>query len=708
MKLFSLNIDKHICESLYQNSKYGIFSHIISIIILFFFFWNITKFNDWILWFSTLTIATLIKLLITFLFFKKKPKDQHINYWYSTFILSSFILSAVWSLTIINLFPDNHPVYQLIIIIIVTGLSMGSLLTLSIDKLAILSFSQPIILSTAVRLYLVDDDSYQTITFLLLVLDIPVIAAALHTSEILQHLHNLAAAERDMNLAKTTFLVNMSHEIRTPMNAVIGIGYLLEKTKLSTKQADYVEKLKQASETLLGIINSILDFSRIEAGRMELENTAFFLDTILKTVKAHVITQAQKKALNFTIDVAENIEQHLIGDPLRLTQILTNLSANAIKFTSRGSVTIQVRQLDKQDDKVTLLFKIIDTGPGIKKDDQKKLFDSFTQLNSSDSRKHGGTGLGLTISQRLLEMMGSTIEIFSIPGEGSTFFFTLKLDIAPAEKLEVKTKEAPASKLDIVNELVGKTILVVDDDELNQELVKEILSIMGLQVSIAGSAKEAFWLLSESLPDLILMDLQMPEMTGYEALDVLRDNPEWVDIPVIALTANARVIERNKALSYGMDDFLTKPINPHELKQKLLRWIPHDKHNTTAQAIPIEELTSIITIAENSATEVAEKLASLIDMLGSQSARKLFKQIKQTIDKESPILINLLQEKNFDQAAPLAHRLKGSLNLYGSSQLEELLSRINDHKISNNEINTICTEVKHEFKLILQKIEEYK
>ena len=703
MNLFQFNPSEYVCELLYRNSKHSIFAHIVCIFALFYLFQDITPFGVLLTWFLILSAALILKFAISWFYYRPSSHNQNVVYWYKLFIVGSLVLGVAWGGAVITLFPEGHASYQLLILIISIGLAGGAALTQSVDKLAVLVFSQPILLATVARLFYVDDSVYHSTAWLLLFLDLPVVIAALNSSDASYRLHESAVVERNMNAEKTDFLANMSHEIRTPMNAVVGIGYLLEKTDLSAKQKNYISKLQRASNSLLGIINSILDFSRIEAGQMELEETSFDLHGVLETVTAHVETQAQKKSLNFSVDIDEDIDTHFIGDPLRLAQVLTNLSANGVKFTQEGGVHIQVARLDAEDDRIHLEFRVKDTGAGIEEKDKDRLFDSFTQLNRSDTRKHGGTGLGLTISQRLLGMMNSKIEIESELGEGATFFFSIWLEVAEVEAEGSAESEGSSVALQFIPELCSKNVLVVDDDELNQEIAKEMLNIYGLNVQVASSAKEALWLLSESLPDLIFMDLQMPGMTGYEALDAIHDNPAWSDIPVIALTANARVVERRKALSYGMDGFLTKPIQPHLLKQMLLDWIPHDdggvsllKKNAMPSDITQEKIESDV--------EIQEKLNNVVEMLGSKSASNFFNKVVAVIVKEKPELLRSLDDHQWEAAAQLAHRLKGSMNLYGSTALEELLTQIDDKTIAPDEVDDICITLTGEFDLIQQLI----
>ena len=703
MKLLPLHASEYVCELLYKNSIHAIFAHIVCAIALLYLYRDIIPQSSFIFWVVIFSLMVFIKGSISWLFYRRSSEASNTDFWYQLFLFGSLVTAFVWAAVILVLFPEQHPAYQPLLIVITIGLAGGAALTQSSDKIAVLVLSQPILLAAVIRLYFIDDMVYNATASLLLFLDIPVVIAALNSSEASIRLHQSAMIERRMNSAKIDFLANMSHEIRTPMNAVVGIGHLLEKTDLSSKQQNYVSKLQRASDSLLGIINRILDFSRIEAGQMELEKTPFDLSGVMETVTAHVETQAKKKGLSFHFDVSENVENRLIGDPLRLAQILTNLCANGVKFTDEGGVHVRVRQTTTVDG-VNIAFSVVDTGLGIEEHDKEKLFESFTQLNTSDTRKYGGTGLGLAISQRLLGMMGSKIEVGSVIGKGTTFSFSVNFDIAPEGSVEEvnRTKNTtPTSVLACLPELQDREVLLVDDDELNQEIAKEMLHIFGVNVRIASSAKEAFWLLNEDLPDLIFMDLQMPEMSGYEALDVLHANHAWLDIPVIALTANARVVEKRKALAYGMDDFLTKPIDPQQLKKVLLDWIPHE--NISAEVAERGDFSKVGKEKIDSEAEVKAKLKAVIDMLGVKSSTKFFKKVDKVIAKEKSQLKKLLHDHYWDKAAILAHRLKGSLNLYGSTTLANVLTQIDDKEIASDDTDNICRILQTEFDLI-QKI----
>ena len=709
MKLINFKTSEYACRLLYLNSKHAAFGHIVAAISIVYLLQDIISHNTLLIWAVFFCMGIIFKMVSSWFYFRDELSAENNTKWYRLFIASTFSMSLVWASASLFLFPVNHPEYQILPLVISIGLAGGSAFTQSIDRLALLSFSQPILLSAVARLIFTDSEVLQTSAIFLLLLDIPVVLAAVNTNQENARLYESADLERKMNAAKTDFLANMSHEIRTPMNAVVGIGYLLEKTDLSNKQINYVSKLQRASNTLLGIINAILDFSRIESGQMELEETPFNIHDVMETVTAHVETQAEKKSLSFDISIANDVESNLVGDPLRLAQVLTNLSANGIKFTEKGGVHVYIKQLVEEENRVKLEFKVIDSGAGIEEKDQDKLFESFKQLNTSDSRKYGGTGLGLSISQRLLHMMKSKIKVESTLDKGTTFFFSIWFEKSYMDNT-VSTNQSMnmggATALELIPELSNKTILLVDDDELNQEIAKEMLKIYGLNINIASSAKESFLMLSEELPDLILMDLQMPEMTGYEALDVIHANPAWSDIPVIALTANARVVERRKALAYGMDGFLTKPIDPIKLKQMLLDWIPHESNNED-QLDKRAQLSKAGRGKLESDIEIQTKLNNVVDMLGSKSALKFFKKVDKVIAKEKPELIRILHAHDWNEAASLAHRLKGSLNLYGSQALEKLLTQIDSRGVASDDTDNICKTLQLEFSLIQEAIKDY-
>ena len=371
------------------------------------------------------------------------------------------------------------------------------------------------------------------------------------------------------NQAKSDLLANMSHEIRTPMNGVIGMMQLLSETGLSQEQKSYVKSSRQSADALLFLINDILDFSKIEAGKLEIEIIDFNIKTIMDGVIEILAPKAFEKGLEVYYLIEKNIPHHLSGDPARIRQILINLIGNAIKFTDQGEIFVKILLKEKIKDDLMLLFEIKDTGIGIPQDKTDKLFNLFTQVDASITRKFGGTGLGLTISKQLTELMNGKIGVASKLNKGSVFWFTIKLkkqtpdpaaDIDTDRMLSINAPHSTeSSNLRVTRNL---KILLAEDNIINQKVVSILLGKIGHSITIAKNGQEALELYGKEAFDLILMDIQMPVMDGEQATLEIRSLEEKskTHIPIIALTANAMKGDKERYLNLGMDSYVAKPI----------------------------------------------------------------------------------------------------------------------------------------------------
>ena len=522
--------------------------------------------------------------------------------------------------------------------------------------------------------------------------------------DVIKEARNVAEAA---NKSKTEFLANMSHEIRTPMNGVLGMAELLDNTELNIQQKKYIQTIRRSGDTLLSVINDILDFSKVEAGELNLEEEVFELKPLVSHVLELFEDLADRKQLNLNAKLTSSLPSHFIGDSMRLTQILMNLVANAIKFTHHGQVTLGVSLVDESNNNAWLHFSVEDSGIGIAKEKVASIFEAFQQADGSISRQYGGTGLGLAISSQLIKLFGGNLNVESKLGLGSSFSFTIPLakskiiePVPPIEHAVNSNEPEPTMDIDVLNPPVTDTangkILVAEDNPVNQMLACDMLEQIGIETDVANNGQEAFDAASQQRYSLIMMDIQMPLVDGLEATALIREHEKALPYrtPIAAVTANAMAGDQERFLAAGMDDYLSKPFGLQSLTELVQHWLkPADSEPDTQTA------------TQQPAGDVldADILKNLTDYYcGDKWPRfqQLLAAFQESADAQIASLNQAVKNADADAIRQAAHGLKSSsanlsaLKLSQSCGLMEAEARADKAQSASQYLPQVLTQYK--------------
>lgn len=493
----------------------------------------------------------------------------------------------------------------------------------------------------------------------------------------------------------------MSHEIRTPMNAIIGFTKVVLKTDLTAKQKEYLTAIKMSGDALIVLINDILDLAKVDAGKMTFEQTPFKMVTSVSAMLHLFETKIQEKNLELVKEYDSRIPAVLMGDPVRLHQIILNLMSNAVKFTAEGKIIVQVRLLTEDEEKVTVEFAISDTGIGVNKDNIERIFDTFRQASSGTARLYGGTGLGLAIVKQLVNQQGGSIQVKSEIGRGSTFSFILTFQ---------KTKEIAESEAEIVElnmKIKNVKVLVVEDMALNQLLMKTLLDDFGFERDIASNGKIAIEKLQTKEYDVILMDLQMPEMNGFEATEYIRTKMKS-NIPIIALTADVTTMDLDKCKALGMNDYIAKPVDERLLYTKIMGLIKKLSIIKTDEA------------KDDRALRQSERCVDLdyLSVRTKSNPALMMKMIAVYLEQTPPLIVSMKKsffDKDWDSLYAAVHKMIPSFSIMGmNADFENMAKKIQEFASAQKKTGEIsdlviqlenvcvqaCSELEEEFNRI--------
>ncbi len=530
-------------------------------------------------WLGAIIAVTLARIALGAAFNRANPPEERLPRWRTAFLLGTLAAGLIWGASGWLFFEPVAFLPRLLLVFILAGMNAGAARSLASVPLSYRVYVVTTLTPLFLRFLLLREQgawtlAVITVTYALFLLN----TANLHYMD-LQRLWRLVFENERLllatseaknraeaaNRAKSEFLANMSHEIRTPMNGIVGMLQVLQHTPLTEEQRAQVDVASGSADTLLRLLNDILDLSKIESGKLEFESVSFPLAALASDVVELLRPRAAEKALKMELTLGPGLPKYLVGDPFRLKQVLFNLAGNAVKFTGSGRVDVMVESVASGPSEATIRFTVRDTGIGMTEETREKLFKAFSQGDSSMTRRYGGSGLGLAISRPLVSRMGSEIEVESEIGRGSVFSFAVTLPVGAEPRVDTPVPFGLPS-------LSGR-LLVVEDDRVNQRVVELLLKNLGLTAEIVEDGASAVTAATEGSWDAVLMDCQMSGMDGFEATRRIREGLRGRRLPIIALTANAMEGDRKKCIAAGMDDFIAKPVRKADLRACLEKWI---------------------------------------------------------------------------------------------------------------------------------------